>query len=80
MAGEATFLQRQSHHVGGSYAGFDQWTPAKAFPPHLKTIVPVAAYLDPTDVSANNVAAIANTIKNSFRGFKHNDKDGNEND
>jgi putative CocE/NonD family hydrolase len=28
---------------GGSYAGYDQWATAKKFPPHLKTIVPVAA-------------------------------------
>jgi putative CocE/NonD family hydrolase len=28
---------------GGSYAGFDQWATAKEFPPHLVTIVPVAA-------------------------------------
>jgi uncharacterized protein len=28
---------------GGSYAGFDQWTTLKAFPPHLATIVPAAA-------------------------------------
>ena len=28
---------------GGSYAGFDQWTTAKEFPPHLATIVPAAA-------------------------------------
>jgi putative CocE/NonD family hydrolase len=28
---------------GGSYAGFDQWTVLKEFPPHLATIVPVAA-------------------------------------
>jgi putative CocE/NonD family hydrolase len=28
---------------GGSYAGFDQWMTLKAFPPHLKTIVPAAA-------------------------------------
>ncbi|MBI1749091.1 MAG: CocE/NonD family hydrolase [Acidobacteria bacterium] len=28
---------------GGSYAGFDQWTVLKEFPPHLSTIVPVAA-------------------------------------
>ena len=28
---------------GGSYAGFDQWATAKEFPPHLATIVPVAA-------------------------------------
>lgn len=28
---------------GGSYAGFNQWMTLKAFPPHLKTIVPAAA-------------------------------------
>lgn len=28
---------------GGSYAGYDQWATAKEMPPHLKTIVPVAA-------------------------------------
>src|SRR5262249_52730412 len=28
---------------GGSYAGFDQWTVLKEFPPHLTTIVPAAA-------------------------------------
>lgn len=28
---------------GGSYAGFDQWMTLKAFPPHLKTIVPASA-------------------------------------
>ena len=28
---------------GGSYAGFDQWTTLKSFPPHLATIVPAAA-------------------------------------
>ncbi len=28
---------------GGSYAGFDQWSVAKEFPPHLTTIVPAAA-------------------------------------
>jgi putative CocE/NonD family hydrolase len=28
---------------GGSYAGFDQWSTLKEFPPHLKTIVPAAA-------------------------------------
>jgi hypothetical protein len=28
---------------GGSYAGFDQWMTLKAFPSHLKTIVPAAA-------------------------------------
>jgi hypothetical protein len=28
---------------GGSYAGFDQWSTLKEFPPHLRTIVPAAA-------------------------------------
>jgi hypothetical protein len=28
---------------GGSYAGINQWSTAKEFPPHLATIVPVAA-------------------------------------
>ena len=28
---------------GGSYAGYDQWTVLKEFPPHLATIVPAAA-------------------------------------
>jgi putative CocE/NonD family hydrolase len=28
---------------GGSYGGFDQWMTLKAFPPHLRTIVPAAA-------------------------------------
>jgi len=28
---------------GGSYAGYDQWATAKEIPPHLSTIVPVAA-------------------------------------
>ena len=28
---------------GGSYAGLDQWTTAKEFPPHLAAIVPVAS-------------------------------------
>jgi uncharacterized protein len=28
---------------GGSYAGYDQWATASTFPPHLATIVPVAA-------------------------------------
>jgi putative CocE/NonD family hydrolase len=28
---------------GGSYGGFNQWMTLKAFPPHLKTIVPTAA-------------------------------------
>ena len=28
---------------GGSYGGFDQWMTLREFPPHLKTIVPVAS-------------------------------------
>ena len=28
---------------GGSYGGFNQWATLKEFPPHLKTIIPVAA-------------------------------------
>jgi len=34
---------------GGSYAGYDQWTTLKAFPPHLTTIVPAAAAHPGTD-------------------------------
>ena len=34
---------------GGSYAGFNQWATAKEFPPHLATIVPVAAAHPPLD-------------------------------
>src|SRR5262249_9485720 len=37
---------------GGSYAGFDQWTTLKEFPPHLKTIVPAAAAKIGFDVPA----------------------------
>jgi putative CocE/NonD family hydrolase len=41
---------------GGSYAGFDQWATAKEFPPHLATIVPVAAAHPPLDYpSTQNV-------------------------
>lgn len=40
----------------------------------------VGGTLDPTDAGANNVAAIENTIRDSFRGFQDNDKDGNESD
>ena len=38
----------------------------------------VGGYLDPTDTGASNVAAIENTIRASFRGFKDNNKDGDE--
>jgi putative CocE/NonD family hydrolase len=34
---------------GGSYAGYDQWATAKELPPHLSTIVPVAAAKPGTD-------------------------------
>jgi putative CocE/NonD family hydrolase len=37
---------------GGSYAGFNQWMTLKAFPPHLKTIVPTAAAHSGVDVPA----------------------------
>jgi putative CocE/NonD family hydrolase len=37
------FSDAQVTMWGGSYAGFDQWTTLKEAPPHLKTIVPVAA-------------------------------------
>jgi uncharacterized protein len=41
---------------GGSYAGFDQWATAKELPPHLATIVPVAAAYPPLDYpSLDNV-------------------------
>ena len=41
---------------GGSYAGFDQWATAKEFPPHLVTIVPVAAAHPPLDYpSTDNI-------------------------
>ena len=41
---------------GGSYAGFDQWTTLKEFPPHLVTIVPAAAaYPCVDDPCLNNI-------------------------
>lgn len=39
---------------GGSYAGYDQWATAKEFPPHLATIVPVAAPTAGVDFPARN--------------------------
>lgn len=39
---------------GGSYAGFDQWATAKELPPHLVTIVPVAAAHPPLDFPCSN--------------------------
>ncbi|MEP7071378.1 MAG: CocE/NonD family hydrolase, partial [Verrucomicrobiota bacterium] len=38
-----TFCDGKVTMWGGSYAGFDQWATAKELPPHLATIVPVAA-------------------------------------
>src|SRR5580658_6974195 len=37
------YCNRKVTMWGGSYAGFDQWTVLKEFPPHLATIVPAAA-------------------------------------
>jgi putative CocE/NonD family hydrolase len=39
---------------GGSYAGFDQWSTLKEFPPHLATIVPAAAAHPGVDFPAYN--------------------------
>ncbi len=39
---------------GGSYAGYDQWATAKEIPPHLATIVPVAAPVAGVDFPANH--------------------------
>lgn len=43
---------------GGSYAGYNQWATAKEAPPHLATIVPVAAPYPGVDFPVrNNIAA-----------------------
>jgi putative CocE/NonD family hydrolase len=39
---------------GGSYAGFNQWSTLKEFPPHLATIVPAAAAHPGVDFPAGN--------------------------
>jgi putative CocE/NonD family hydrolase len=39
---------------GGSYAGYNQWAAAKEFPPHLATIVPVAAPFAGADFPMRN--------------------------
>lgn len=39
---------------GGSYSGYNQWATAKEFPPHLATIVPVAAPYIGVDFPARN--------------------------
>lgn len=42
---------------GGSYAGYNQWTTAKEFPPHLATIVPVASpYMGVDFPMRNNIS------------------------
>jgi len=52
---------------GGSYAGFDQWATAKEFPPHLATIVPVAAPHPPLDYpSYHNVGATYDVQRFTF--------------
>ena len=48
---------------GGSYAGYDQWATAKELPPHLKTIVPVAAVKPGTDFPAYYNIAYPYTIQ-----------------
>jgi len=41
---------------GGSYGGYDQWATAKEYPPHLATIIPVAApYLGVDFPMRNNI-------------------------
>lgn len=46
---------------GGSYAGFDQWTTLKEFPPHLATIVPAAA-AHPEWIFRSNTTFLGRTI------------------
>jgi putative CocE/NonD family hydrolase len=54
--GQQRFCNGKVAMWGGSYAGFDQWATAKEFPPHLATIVPVAAAHPPLDYpSLDNV-------------------------
>jgi putative CocE/NonD family hydrolase len=54
--GQQPFCDGKVAMWGGSYAGFDQWATAKEFPPHLVTIVPVAAAHPPLDYpSLDNV-------------------------
>ncbi len=40
---EQSYCDGQVTMWGGSYAGYNQWATVKEFPPHLKTIVPVAS-------------------------------------
>ncbi len=65
------FCDGQVAMWGGSYAGFDQWATAKEFPPHLATIVPVAAAHPPLDYpSLNNVGETYNVRWFTFTSGK----------
>jgi putative CocE/NonD family hydrolase len=48
---------------GGSYGGFNQWSTLKEFPPHLKTIVPVASAHPTVDLPAPQGIADAYFIR-----------------
>src|SRR5450631_1884009 len=48
---------------GGSYAGYDQWATARENPPHLATIVPVAAPVAGVDFPAPNLLFISYDIQ-----------------
>jgi putative CocE/NonD family hydrolase len=61
---------------GGSYAGYDQWATAKELPPHLKTIVPVAAAKPGVDFPMTYNIGYCYTIQ--WLTFT-NEKTGNEN-
>lgn len=43
---------------GGSYAGYDQWATAKELPPHLATVIPVAAAYAGVDFPIRNNIAV----------------------
>lgn len=52
---------------GGSYAGFDQWTVLKEFPPHLATIVPAAAAHPGVDWKyADTLESISNATRTLY--------------
>ena len=61
---------------GGSYAGYNQWATAKELPPHLKTIVPVAAAKPAVDFPMLYNVGYAYTIQ--WLTFT-NEKTGNNN-
>src|SRR5262249_11481594 len=48
---------------GGSYAGFNQWTTLKEFPPHLCTIVPAAAAHPGVDFPAPGNIFLSSDLK-----------------